>query len=219
MIERIARPVERDVLRQRHRQILLRHRHHAAGFAVDDRDRAAPIALPRNAPIAQAEIHLPLRYRPVAGALLLQPPRHFFFRFGNGHAVEKARIDHAAVAVIGGVGDDEGVRVLAGRAYHRHIAEAVFVDEVEVALVVRRAAENGAGAVVHQNEIRHIDRQLPRRIERVHGLDAGVEAELLRGIDLGLCGADLLALGDERGERRIFRRRRRRERMIRRDAP
>ena len=47
-----------------------------------------------------------------------------------------------AVAVIGDVGDDEGLRVLARRADHRRVAEAVFVDEVQVALVVRRAAED-----------------------------------------------------------------------------
>ncbi len=51
----------------------------------------------------------------------------------------------------------------------------------------------------------------------MHGLDAGVEAELLGRIDLGLRGADLLALGDERGERGIFLSRCGGERMIRRD--
>ena len=219
MIERIARPVERDVLRQRHRQILFRHRHHAAFFAMDDRDRTAPIALPRNAPVAQAVIDLALATPPgtVAEALLLlQAPRDFFLGFRDRHAVEEARIDHAAVAVIGGVGDDEGFGILARRADHRHIAEAVFVDEVEVALVVRRAAENGAGAVIHQNEIGDIDRQLPVRIERMHRLDAGVEAHLLGGIDLGLRGAAALAFLDEFRELRILRRRCRGQRMIRR---
>ena len=33
---------------------------------MDDRDRAAPIALARNAPVAQLVIDLPLRLRPVA---------------------------------------------------------------------------------------------------------------------------------------------------------
>src|SRR3546814_9063179 len=38
-------------------------------------------------------------------------------------------------------------------------------DLVEVALVVAGAAKNGAGAVFHQHEVRHIDRQGPGRIE------------------------------------------------------
>ena len=50
----------------------------------------------------------------------------------------------------------------------------------------------------------------------MHGLDAGVEAQLLGGVDLGLRGAAMPALLDEVGERRIFRRRRRGQRMIRR---
>ena len=79
--------------------------------------------------------------------------------------------------------------VLARRADHRHVAEAVLVDEVEVALVVRRAAEDRAGAVFHQDEVRDVDRQRPVRIERMHRADAGVEAQLLRGVDLGLRGA------------------------------
>ena len=82
---------------------------------------------------------------------------------------------------------------------------------------MRRAAEDGAGAVFHQNEIRDIDRQLPVRIERVQRPDAGVEAHLLGGVDLGLRGAAAPALLDERGEFGIFLRRRRGERMIRRD--
>ena len=168
-VERIAGTVEGDVVRQRHRQVLLRHRHHAACLAMDDRDRAAPVALARDAPVAQAEVDLALGHRPIAArARFSSRLATSSFASGDRHAVEEARIDHAAVAVIGGVGDDERLRVLARRADHRRVAEAVFVDEVEVALVVRRAAEDRAGAVIHQDEVGDIDRQLPRRIERMH---------------------------------------------------
>ena len=50
-----------------HRQLLVGHRHVAALRAVDDRDRAAPVALARDAPVAQAPVHLLL-----ARALRLQ---------------------------------------------------------------------------------------------------------------------------------------------------
>ena len=60
-LERVAGDVEGGVLGQLHRQILLRNRDHAAGIAVDDRDRAAPVALARDAPVAQARV---LRWRP-----------------------------------------------------------------------------------------------------------------------------------------------------------
>jgi hypothetical protein len=47
-----------DVLGQDDRQLVVGHRHVAAGLAMDDRDRAAPVALAGNAPVAQAELHL-----------------------------------------------------------------------------------------------------------------------------------------------------------------
>ena len=228
MVERIARPVEGGVLRQRDRQVLVRHRHHVAFRAVDHRDRAAPEALARDAPVAQAEIHLtladcpdfppPLRGRVREGARLrFQPLRHLFLGLIDGHAVEEARIDHAAVAVIGDIGDDEGLGVLALGADHRNVAERVFVDEVEVALVVRRAAEDGAGAVFHQHEVRDVNRQLPAGVERMDGADAGVETLLLRGVDHLLRGADAFDLGDERGKLRVLRGCGDRQRMIGRD--
>src|SRR6185295_3787538 len=107
----------------------------AALFAMNDRDRATPIALARNAPIAQAEIHLALGDRTIGRRLFLQPLRDFFLRSRSGHAVEEARIDQAAVAVIGDVGDDEAFRIDIGRANNGRVAELVFVGEFEVALV------------------------------------------------------------------------------------
>ena len=181
---------------------------------MDHRDRAAPVALARNAPVAQAEIDLARGDGAVAAGGVLEPPRDLFLRLLDGHAVEKARIDHAAVAVIGGVGDDEAVRILSRRAHHRRVAEPVFVGEIEVALVVRRAAEDRAGAVVHQDEICDVDRQLPSWIERMDRLDAGVEALLLGGVDDLLRGAVAFAFRDEFGERRILRGCGRGERMI-----
>ena len=213
-VERISGSVEIDVVRQHDGQVTRRHRHNAALVAMDDRDRTAPIALARNAPVAQAIIDLTLRHGAVAGGRLLKPRGNFLLRFIDGLAVEKARIDHAAVAVIGRLGDDESRRVLTRRAHHRRVAEAIFVDEIEVALVVRRTAENRAGAVVHQDEIGHIDRHGPLRVERMYGANAGVEAHLLGGVDGLLRGADALALFNEGSELRIFRGRRGGERMI-----
>ncbi len=80
---------------------------------------------------------------------------------------------------------------------------------------MRRAAENGAGAIIHQDEIGDVNRQLPIRIEGMDGLDSGIEALLLGGVDQLLRGAVAFAFRNERGERGILRRRCRRERMIR----
>ena len=53
--------------------------------------------------------------------------------------------------------------------------------EVEVALVV--PGSKNARSVIHQHEVRDVDRQLPAPVERMHRLDAGVEAELFGFFD------------------------------------
>ena len=213
-VERISRAIERNVLGQRHRQIALRHRNDTAVVAVNDRNRAAPIALTRNTPVAQTKIDLALRYRLIAAQLGLEPARNLLFGLRDGHPIEKARVDEQPVAVVGGVGDHERRRVLALRAHHRRVAEAVFVGELKVALIMRRASEDRAGAVVHQHEVRHIDRQRPVAIERMDRAHPGVESELLGFVDQFLRGAVAFALSDERRECGVLARRRDRERMI-----
>ena len=130
---------------------------------MDDRDRAAPVALTRYAPVAQLEIDLTLGLRPIADRRRLQPARHLLLRRLDRHAIEEARIDHQAVAVIGDLVDRESRGIDARRADDRRRAETIDVDEVEVALIVRRAAEDRACAVIHQDEVGDIDRQTPAR--------------------------------------------------------
>ena len=175
---------------------LPRNRDDAASLAMDDRDRAAPIALARNAPVSQLEIDLPLALRPVAEALL-QPARDLVYRGLDRHAVEKTRIDHHAVAVIGHPVDREGRGVDARRADHRRRAEAVGVDEIEIALVMRGTAENRARPVVHQHEIGDIDRQAPFGVERMNDAKAGVIALLFGRLDRRERRADPSAFLDE----------------------
>ena len=83
-VERVARLVEGDIGWQPHRQILVRHGHDAALRAMDHRDRAAPIALARDAPIAQAEGGLLLAHVPLA-----EPLCDFLLRVLDGHAVQE----------------------------------------------------------------------------------------------------------------------------------
>ena len=55
-VQRIAGLIEAHVIGQPNRQVFLLLGHHTAGVAMNDRNRATPIALPRNAPVAQAVI-------------------------------------------------------------------------------------------------------------------------------------------------------------------
>src|SRR5690606_22495158 len=90
-IERIAGTVECHIVGQLDRQILDRYRDDAAGFAMNDRDRAAPIALTRNTPVAQAIIDLALADRMIAARGIFQTRRDLFFRLRYGETIEKAR--------------------------------------------------------------------------------------------------------------------------------
>ena len=89
-IERIAGDIKGDVVRQADRKVLLRHRYDAAGFAVDHRDRAAPVALAGDAPVAQAEIDLALGLRGIAQRSLAQFVGHNLKGLVGGLAVEEA---------------------------------------------------------------------------------------------------------------------------------
>ena len=82
---------------------------------------------------------------------------------------------------------------------------------------MRRTAENGAGAVIHQYEIRDIDRQHPVGIEGMGNPQAGVEAEFLGRLDRSFRRAARLAVADKRGERLVLRGEVFRQRMVRRD--
>ncbi len=95
-IERIAGNIEADVLGQHHRQLVARHPDRPALIAMDDRDRRAPIALARNAPVAQAILGLALA--PAGGFGALDDLGGCLV---GRQAVEEVRIDRDAVAGLG----------------------------------------------------------------------------------------------------------------------
>ncbi len=210
--QRVARLLDLDVLGQGHRQLVARHRHDPAGAAVDHRDRAAPVALARDAPVAQPERdlaaaetrRLDVLDHPPLGARDVQP-------------VQEARVDQPAVADVGLVADREALRVGARRQDHRDHRAAVLARELEVALVVRRAAEDRAGAVLHEHEIGDVDRQLLGLAQRIAAAEPGVVAALLGLLDRLLAGADPGAFGDEGGKLRVAPGELEAERMIGRD--
>ena len=83
---------------------------------------------------------------------------------------------------------------------------------------MRRAAEDGAGAVLHENEIGDQHGKLGALDHRVPHAHAGVEALLLLRLELGGAGAVMMALVDERGGAGILLGDGFRQRMIRRDG-
>ena len=192
--QRVAGDVESHVIGQTDGKLVLRHRHDTAGGAVHDRNGAAPVALARNAPVAQAVHRL-------ARALgdLLHPAGDLGFGIFDGEAVQEVGVGNAAGADVGLAAKVEGGGVLAFRDHHGYDRQRVLGRELEVALVMSRAAEDGACAVAHQDEIGDEDGQLPIRDERVRRGQPRVEALLLDAVQVLLGGADVTAFLDEGG--------------------
>src|SRR5215831_5970476 len=128
---------------------------------MENRDRATPVPLARYPPVTQAIVHLTLGDGLIAASLAFQAPGDLLLRIRYRQSVEKARIDHPTVAIIGNVSDLEGLGILSFGADDGGISKAILVGKIEIALVMGRSAVNGAGAVFHQNEVGHINRQSP----------------------------------------------------------
>ena len=181
-----------DVFRQHDRQLLIGHRHIATVRAVDDRHRAAPVALARDAPVAQAELHL-LLAEILGGEVGGDGIDGGFIR----QAVVLAGIDTLAVDLVG-VGllpavEREG---LAFNSDDLLDSEVVFLGKGEVALVVRRNGHHGAFAVAHQHVVADPDFDFFTG-QRVLDEDAGRHALLFHRRDVGFGDTALLAFLDE----------------------
>src|SRR6185312_14177341 len=100
-LQRRLHPAERDIFGQYHREPILRHRHRPALRAMDDRNRAAPVTLPRYAPVAQSPVHLAL-----AAAFALEAFCQCIERSPVIHAVVLAGVDERAVFEERTFGDD-----------------------------------------------------------------------------------------------------------------
>ncbi len=184
-------------VRQEHRQLIVGNRNEPAVVAKDDRDRAAPVALPRPAPVAQAEAD-----RRGAASVLAEPLDDRALRVGSGQPGEAVGVHEPFVLVD-----------------HRPDRQAERLRELEIAVVVRGDGHDRAGPVLHQDVVGYPDRNA-LAVDGVRREAACLDACLL-SIDLrALVGAGRRGLADV-GERLLLARRARDEprdqRMLRRE--
>ncbi len=207
--QRRARAVDRDVLGQAHRQLRVRHRHGAAGITVDDRNRAAPVALARHAPVAQAVLHAP-----GADAARFGQVRDGVEGRLKFQSVVRSGVDQQALVGERGVFDQAGrIAVETGRRHHRPDRQPVLAGEFPVALVVAGHGHDGALAVVHQHEVGHPHRHRLAG-QRMHGAQAGVDAEFFLGLQRRLAGLAGFEFFDGISQRRVAGRHLLRQRML-----
>ena len=154
--EGIAGCGEVGVVGQHDGQLVVRHGDGAALRALDDRDRATPVALARHAPVAQAVLR---------GGFTGLAIQQRFYCDGDGvlrsQTVEEVGVVDRAFACVGLATNDVGFRVGAGRQDDGLEGQAVFLGEFDVALVAGGRAEDRAGTVGRQHEVRGPDGQLP----------------------------------------------------------
>ena len=159
-----------NLLRQQHRQLVIRHRHDATRRAVNYRNGSAPVALAGNAPVFQAEGDC--RF---AETVLFSVSCHGLAGVCAGHAVPPAGVLHNAVVAICLL-HRSGVRQRAIHgADHGYNFDAVLVAKLEVTLVVCRNSHDGPGAVAHQHKACGPHRN-PLAIEGIDRVQAGIEA-------------------------------------------
>ena len=207
-LKRIARNVESDIFGQYDRQLRPRDGECAAKVAVNDRDRRPPIALTRNAPITQ-----PPDGGAFAPAFGLRARGNFAFCFLDRQPVEEVGIDDFAGAGEGFVAD-KVVSAFVTVGYNARDGQGVFARKVEIALIMRRAAEHRARAIFHQHEIGDIDGQVPIGIKRMADAQPGIIALFLSRFDVGCGCARKRAIGDEVFQTQVSLRTLLRQRMI-----
>src|SRR5690349_12876030 len=153
-VERVAGCLEIHILGQNDRELVPGHWYHAAGVAVDERNRRAPIALARNAPVAQPPDGLALPAAPG-----LDTRNDLALGILDAQAVEEAGVDDDAVAAFG-LARERLVRIRSACRHDARDRQTIFGREFEVAAVVARHRHDRAGAVIHQDEVGDEDGQM-----------------------------------------------------------
>ena len=166
----------RFYVRQAQREIFLWDRHISAFFAVDERDRLAPVSLAGEYPVAQLII-----YFRAGDALFFQIGNNFLFGFLHSQAVEDPGIDHDACLAVG-----EGFLLHIAALDDFDDRQAELFREIPVARIVARNRHDRACAVGYEDVIRDEDRDLLFR----QGVGGGDAVEPHAGLVLG----DLCAL-------------------------
>ncbi len=191
---RFPRARKLGVVGKQYGQIFFRHWNHAAVVTIDNRDRRAPKALARDAPIANA-ISDGAPAKLFRGRIV----GHFTHRALRKHATPLAAIDQHAIfgkgvlhvhRLIRARTDIDAFTLLPVHDGCNHLPnrQRVFFRELEIAFIMGRHAHHRTRTVVHQHVIGDPDWQ-QLSIEGIDGQASGVHAQLffffgcVRGLD------------------------------------
>ena len=188
-VQGVARNVKRHIIGQFNRQVFLLLGHHTAGIAMHHRNGAAPIALPRNPPVAQAVVgHTPANPLGLAIGNRRRHRRLTRLLGLTGKAPDIAHLFRLHRHI--------GLGQLLGFAHkHRHNRQTVLGRKVKIPPIMCRATKDRARSVIHQDEVRDVNRQLPRGVHRMHNPHPGIHPQLFRRLQRLGRGASFATLG------------------------
>ncbi len=168
---------ELDVVGREDGQLVLGDRDDPVLLAVHDRDGATPEALPRDEPVPQPKVDLPL-----SQALLLEPFDGAVLRRRDVESVEEPAVDLDAVAGIRTA--PFGFPVLR-RLNGAHDGQPMQRGERPVSLVLGRHRHDRSGSVAHEDVVGHIERDRVAA-EGIDHVAAREGAALLQGARIAL---------------------------------
>src|SRR5690606_26840143 len=210
LVQRVAAAVGDQFFGQDHGQVLFGDGDRAAVFAMDDGDGRAPVALARDAPVAQTESGL--FFAQAGGGQVGGDGGHGLF---VAQAVVFARCDGPALLLVAvPVLPLGGVVVLALDGNDLAYGQLILEGEGEVALVVGGHAHHGAVAVAHEHVVADPDGHV-RTGEGMLDRQAGGQAFFFARGQVRFRGAAFLALFDEGGQGGVVARRMTRQRVFR----
>src|SRR5208282_3910428 len=134
---------------------------------MDDRDRFAPVALPREQPVA--ELVLDGRF---AEALFLEPRGDLLLGFGSRESGDQAAVDGDAVT-----GETVGIDAFRWLDNDANL-QSKFLRKLEIAGVVGGDGHDRAGAIAHHYVIGDPDRDF-LVVDRIEGVAAGEDTGFL----------------------------------------
>ena len=174
-VERIAGNVECDIVRQDDRQVLILFRDNATIIAVNNRDRATPITLAGNSPVAQSVLffaHAEIVFLEIGDCRINSFLGSHFSQTGKmidenhflGFGRNQRFITHGRIVAWHVKGVDHGQRI--------------FASKIQIPLIVSRTSKHRTGAVAHKNKIADPNGQFPVFINWMANSDPRINAFL-----------------------------------------
>ena len=145
-----------DLRRQNDGQLVVGHRNQAVALAMNHWDGRAPIALAAHAPILQAKCDLRLAKAPAAAISW-----SFFWASTQLSPLYSPELMRTPSSTVKGSAGSSASGL--GGGNHASNRNRILGRKLEVALIVRGHAHDGAGAVFRQNVVGHPDGHAARR--------------------------------------------------------